>query len=366
MRGIRILLLVISIMMNFKSGYGIENSKDPGKIYKQGVKEFKSGNYRKAIDYFMQVLLIQPKNVKARKYLKKCALEILKPKIEAMNLERQKMVLKAREYLFLKQKKFNLEELYKRAVKAYKKKQYLRAGEYFRKILEVSSDYKNTEEYFNQLEKKMYEISKDITSDPVSLSYAKGYISWWAGKIQEAKNEWEKYLALNGSNEEVEEYLKRAKKELELRAKEEYQREVEAKIRRIYKEGNSLFEKKKYIGAIKKFERVIVICDKEIIPSSDIWKEKSRKMIEKSLEELKKIAASVKKKKRKKVKKVEKKEIIDPEAAQRHYTQGLVAYAQGRLREAIREWDLALRLNPKHEKARLALQKAKKELGLEE
>jgi len=62
---------------------------------------------------------------------------------------------------------------------------------------------------------------------------------------------------------------------------------------------------------------------------------------------------------------VRKAEVIDVKSAQRHYTSGLVAYAQGRLREAIREWDLSLRLNPGHEKARLARRKAKKELGFE-
>ena len=54
----------------------------------------------------------------------------------------------------------------------------------------------------------------------------------------------------------------------------------------------------------------------------------------------------------------------DPKAAQMHYEAGLIAYAGGKLDEALREWHMATRLNPSHEKALNALAKVQKELAL--
>ena len=54
----------------------------------------------------------------------------------------------------------------------------------------------------------------------------------------------------------------------------------------------------------------------------------------------------------------------DPKAAQMHYEAGLIAYASGKLDEAMREWRMATRLNPQHEKALNALAKVQKELAL--
>jgi tetratricopeptide (TPR) repeat protein len=53
----------------------------------------------------------------------------------------------------------------------------------------------------------------------------------------------------------------------------------------------------------------------------------------------------------------------DPKAAQMHYETGLVAYAGGKLEDAIREWKIAIRMDPHHEKAANALGKAQKELA---
>ena len=54
----------------------------------------------------------------------------------------------------------------------------------------------------------------------------------------------------------------------------------------------------------------------------------------------------------------------DPKAAQMHYEAGLIAYASGKLEEAMREWRITTRMNPHHEKAANALTKVQKELAL--
>ena len=53
----------------------------------------------------------------------------------------------------------------------------------------------------------------------------------------------------------------------------------------------------------------------------------------------------------------------DPRAAEQHYEAGLIAYAGGKLEEALREWNIATRMNPQHQKALNALAKVQKELA---
>jgi tetratricopeptide (TPR) repeat protein len=54
----------------------------------------------------------------------------------------------------------------------------------------------------------------------------------------------------------------------------------------------------------------------------------------------------------------------DPQAAQMHYEAGLIDYASGKLEDAVREWRIATRMDPHHEKAVVALNKVQKELAL--
>jgi len=54
------------------------------------------------------------------------------------------------------------------------------------------------------------------------------------------------------------------------------------------------------------------------------------------------------------------------EDVEKHYTDGLRAYSEGRLEEAVREWKEGLRLDPKNQKVQKALEGAEKELELKE
>jgi tetratricopeptide (TPR) repeat protein len=47
----------------------------------------------------------------------------------------------------------------------------------------------------------------------------------------------------------------------------------------------------------------------------------------------------------------------DESGANKQYNEGLVMYAQGKYYDAERLWELSLRLNPNHKKARIALHK---------
>ncbi len=53
---------------------------------------------------------------------------------------------------------------------------------------------------------------------------------------------------------------------------------------------------------------------------------------------------------------------VIPGGAEDHYKQGLIEYDAGHLTRAVEEWKITLRLDPEHEKAHIALERAEKEL----
>jgi hypothetical protein len=59
-------------------------------------------------------------------------------------------------------------------------------------------------------------------------------------------------------------------------------------------------------------------------------------------------------------KELEEKNEYDEAMADKKYIEGLVLYSQGKYYEAERLWELTLRLNCQHQKAKVALHKLKK------
>jgi outer membrane protein assembly factor BamD (BamD/ComL family) len=53
---------------------------------------------------------------------------------------------------------------------------------------------------------------------------------------------------------------------------------------------------------------------------------------------------------------------IDEAASSKAYKDGLVAYVQDRFSDAKKEWEAALRYNPNNQKARVALERVKREM----
>ncbi|MDO8734378.1 MAG: hypothetical protein Q7K21_04395, partial [Elusimicrobiota bacterium] len=85
----------------------------------------------------------------------------------------------------------------------------------------------------------------------------------------------------------------------------------------------------------------------------------------KAVEELSKLAAKEPAAKPVYSTPAEEKEEIDIAGAEKKYSEGLVLYAQGKLFDAVKKWEVAVRMNPGNEKATRALEKAKKELQLQ-
>ena len=84
-----------------------------------------------------------------------------------------------------------------------------------------------------------------------------------------------------------------------------------------------------------------------------------------ALEELEKTVEKPKAPEEKKTEKTDTPPVVDKEEAEKRYTKGLVAYAHGRIRDAIRIWELTLRLDPGHKRAKKAKETAEAELKKE-
>ncbi|MBI5574571.1 MAG: tetratricopeptide repeat protein [Elusimicrobia bacterium] len=335
-----------------------------------GIIEYKKGNYKKAIDYFTQVLSLAPKNEKAKKYLKRSADRLLEPERKAIEKERVQLVKEAQKALEEQQKRLakrnkEINPLFKEAKKYYKKKWYLTSTDKFTEILLKYPEYQMAMDYYENIRADMKDIAAQrLTTDLEKLSYAKGYVSYYEQKLPDAVSEWEKTLRLNPKREELESYIRNVKEKLKDAGRLAKENELDEKIKRLFDEGLNNFNGKSWIGCIKKMENVQQICRDEQFPKSLDWHGRAQEYITKSVEELSKLAVRP-------AKPVvpEKPAEVEPEidvaGAEKKYSEGLVLYAQGKLFDAVQKWGVAVSMNPNHEKARRAFQKAKKELEIQ-
>jgi tetratricopeptide (TPR) repeat protein len=314
----------------------------------------------------MQALIIAPDGRPARLRLEKTAQKILEPEKKRIDAER-KQVMAAYRKLMGKRKVESIDSLYAKAVANYNKKNFLRSYEGIRKVVSVNPDFKNVKFYDDNITEDMRTTAvADTIPDMEKLSYAKGFKAFYFDKnIAEASRQWERVLAINPKRVEVSEYLKNAKTILDAMERDRRIAEITARLAALYGAGEKEYDAKKYVPSIKEWEKVIDLARKESdVPEAPAWEQKARDAIKRSLEEIEKLAARRRAApKAEEPAKPEAEVVIDEAAANRYYQEGMVAYAQGRLREAVRSWDLALRMNPAHDRARKAKERAEAELA---
>ncbi|PKN02084.1 MAG: hypothetical protein CVU77_01300 [Elusimicrobia bacterium HGW-Elusimicrobia-1] len=333
---------------------------------RDGDEAFGKKNYPAAMDSYMQALLIAPDGRAARLRLEKTAQKILDPEKKRIEAERRQ-VMAAYRKLMGKRKVESTDSLYAKAVSNYNKKNYLKSYEGIRKIISVNPDFKNVKFYDNNITEDMRGTAvADTIPDMEKLSYAKGFTAFYFDKnIAEASRQWERVLAINPRRVEVSDYLKNAKAILDALERDRRIAEITARLAALYGAGEKEFDAKKYVPSIKEWEKVVDLARKESdVPEAPAWETKARDAIKKALEEIEKLAARRRAApKAEEPAKPEAAVVVDEAAANRYYQEGMVAYAQGRLREAVRSWDLALRMNPGHDRARKAKERAEAELA---
>jgi tetratricopeptide (TPR) repeat protein len=237
----------------------------------------------------------------------------------------------------------------------YSKKEYLRASDILSDIIISYPNFESPKHFYNGIKNMMIEtVEQNDKLDFDRILYAMGYVNYYKANYKDALSDWKKYISFKGENDEIREYIKKIDSELKL--KELVNREQKLKIQSnvLFEDGIKKYKEGKWIACIKKMETLEKFVTRNNFSQTIDYYDKAKSYINKSVAELLKNIDYFENK-------VDIKEKFerDEGVANEKYTEGLVLYAQGKYYEAERLWELALRLNPNHKKAKVALGKVK-------
>jgi len=262
-------------------------------------------------------------------------------------------------------RKTEMEKLFNQAKADYHAEQYLDADEKICSLLLEYPECVTAREINQNISNTMEQDAKYDGANLEKISYAKGFIAYKTSDYQTALSQWNKALAINIKRIELSKYIEISKKHLSdmQLAQREVQEQEQAKS--LYTQGEEHFANKEFVLCVKKMEELIVYCKTLKDNVALTWQDKASALLEKSIEELSKTIPQQKTRKKQDTADVPKTEqvVVNVSEADKKYKEGLVMYAQGKASDAIRLWEITLRLNPAHEKASKALERVKKELN---
>lgn len=254
---------------------------------KQGQQELHNRNYSKALEYFREVLNLDPNNKQA----------------------------KAGVDTSLKNLQGVVKSFVSKGIDLFNKKKYNSAIEQFEKALNLDKEYVPAKEWLEKT-KKLYEKNKIILTIE---EYMQSGIEQYQNKnYQQAKSFFEKVLQLRSNHKNANSYIKKCDVELSKLEKQE-------RIARVITDGLIQYRRKKYNEAI------------------DIWK-KAKEMdpTNKIIDEYISFAEKSKQ-----------------ESMNKYFNDGLRFYEEGNLLKAKENLEKALQQNPKHSKAKAKLSEVK-------
>jgi tetratricopeptide (TPR) repeat protein len=246
------------------------------------------------------------------------------------------------------------EKIFKKAKNLYSKKEYLRASDLLASIVTLYPSFESPKHFYENIRNMMKKTAQQENNlDFDQIIYARGYVNYYNAKYKEALSDWKKYLNFKGENEEVREYSEKIDSEIKVEELKKREFELDLRSVELYEEGIKEYNKRRWISCIKKMERLKEFLTKNNFSKTVEYYDKAKECINKSVYELSKdIKSAVNNKAPEKVD-------YDESASNEQYNEGLVMYAQGKYYDAERLWELALRLNPNHKKAKIALSKLK-------
>jgi tetratricopeptide (TPR) repeat protein len=262
-------------------------------------------------------------------------------------LDREKLTLKEAEVKFNKAKKF------------YNAGQYLRASDLLSTIIVSYPNFESPLHFYNKIDGDMRKIAySDDELDFGKYTYAKGFCAYYKTDYKDALNQWDKHLQFAGDNEEIKEYYDKINDALKLEKLRLREEALDKEALAMLEKGIAEFKAQNWISCIKAMEKLQKFVKENNFSKAIEYYSKAKDYIDKSVAELTKLIKNDKKSQgaSEDVLQGAKRE-IDEEGAGKKYNEGLVLYAQGRYFEAERAWELALRLNPDHQKAKIALSK---------
>jgi len=268
-------------------------------------------------------------------------------------------------YMFSDKKRLpnkEAEKKYNKAKKLYNKGEYLRATDMLAEMTASYPDIESSKRLHTKIQDEMNKIAAARQdADFSKITYAKGYCAYYQAEYNEALKEWRKYFEFAGANNEIKEYMDKVNSGLQLKKLVERETELETKANEMLNAGIEKYNASKWVECIKDMEALQKFVTESKFSGTEEYNNKAKEYITLSANELAKAMKTEKKKeikpKEPEIKVVETKVEIDEAAAEKKYNEGLVLYAQGKYLEAERTWELTLRLNPNHKKAKIALSK---------
>jgi tetratricopeptide (TPR) repeat protein len=249
------------------------------------------------------------------------------------------------------------QEEFKKAKELYNKKEYLKATDKLSKVIVSYPNFESSSHFYNDIITLMNNNANDKNLNFADKYYAKAYIEYYNANYKEALNEWIKYIAFTGGKAEIFEYKDKIDNILKLKEMEDKEKEVTLKVQKLFQEGIELYSLKKWIHCIKKMESMEKFISNNNFSKSVEFYNKAKEYINKCVIELSNSMLVVDSKDKDSLREEVK---YDEVAADEKYREGLVLYAQGKYYQASRMWELALRLNHNHKKAKIALHRIKK------
>jgi hypothetical protein len=249
------------------------------------------------------------------------------------------------------------QEEFKKAKELYNKKEYLKATDKLARIIISYPNFESSNHFYNEIVVQMNNDARDENLNFIEKYYAKAYIEYYNANYRKALEEWTKYIAFTGGNGEVFEYKNKIDTILKLKEIEEREKILTFKAHELLQKGINFYNLKKWIDCIKKMESLEKFTSNNNFSKSLEFYNKAKDYINKCVIELSNSML---------VTNVDKKDFIKDEVnydevtANEKYREGLVLYAQGKYYQASRVWELVLRLNPDHKRAKIALNKIKK------
>ncbi len=238
-------------------------------LFESGLQKFKNKDYQKAIELFEKVLLEDPNNDKAYKYLERCHQELVKIKE--------------------KEKKEKINSLIDEGKGFIRDGQYDQAFDSFRKVMEIDPGNRKAQRYLKYLKDKITRMKARQAKDTI-LQLTRKQEQWISAEleradiyIQEGNYQQAKEILINILNVKKSDRALQLLKKIEIEQKKQLEKQKSvsrqvpkpagdrkkefARIKKLYAEGIKLYKQEKYKSALEKFTQII---------NSDIDYKKSR------------------------------------------------------------------------------------------
>jgi tetratricopeptide (TPR) repeat protein len=252
--------------------------------------------------------------------------------------------------------------LFAAAVQDYQQGNYLSAREKLGRIILYSDSYEGANAYYRKIGGELKKTAENTYEpDMQKLSYARGFMAFEQGEYQRAVSEWKKYLSFSSHNVEVSSWMARAEQLARDQARSTAELRAEQEAQEFFARGKEAFDQGKLVTCIKAMEAGRECCRVTPFPGSVALYTQADEYIQRAITALSQSLKSPGSSSRNVRRPAKPENERDEAGAEKKYREGLVMYAHGRAAEAVRTWELALRLNPAHEKAVKAIRSVQQE-----